>query len=141
MLCFVYNVGGEVSKDSYDEQREEKTGNTQNTVDDESDFLDVITILLHGSKDLIDVVDTAALIVAAIVQLRVHPAVDVEARLRTDERAQICHALVAEVVAHDAVRPRLAVGVGVFLHEDDALHLPFLTRLLTYTRLFITHFY
>lgn len=85
MLCLAHNVGGEVSKDGYDEQREENTGNTQNAVEHESDFLDVITILLHGSEHLIDVVDAATLIVAVVVQLRVHPAVDVEARLRTDE--------------------------------------------------------
>ena len=85
MLCLAHNVGGEVSKDCYDEQREENTGNTQNAVEHESDFLNEIAILLHGSEHLIDVVDAATLVVAAIVQLRVHPAVDVEARLLADE--------------------------------------------------------
>ena len=67
MLRLAHNVGGEVCKDGYDEQREKHTGKTQNTVEHESDLLNVITILLHGSKDLVDVLNAATLIVTAIV--------------------------------------------------------------------------
>ena len=109
--------------------------------EDEGCILHKLTILLHGSKHLVDVLNAATLIVAAIVQLRVHPAVNVEARLRTDERAKILHALISEVVADDAVGIRLTVGICTLLHEDDGLSFPLLPSLLTDTTYFVTHFY